>query len=102
MPGLLAECLVEALFELPDTGFEAGDARSCAASRSACRDAQVTAGPEVSSAAGRGCFRDVGLFEEVAVPIENERLTPAARGDAKDADPAAVEPDNLHTLTSPA
>jgi hypothetical protein len=50
-PGLLAEGLGQALFELPDAGGEP-DRAFVAASRSACREARVIVAPARSPGAG--------------------------------------------------
>jgi hypothetical protein len=55
-PGLLAERFGQAFLELPDAGAEP-IARSWAASRSACSDARVTAGPVRLPVAGGAASR---------------------------------------------
>ena len=64
-------------------------ARSWAASRSACSEARVTAGP-VPPAAGGAASRAWILLEQVAVPVEEGAVDGGGAGDAGDADLGAV------------
>ena len=64
-------------------------ARSWAASRSACRDARVTAGPAVSRGR-RGGFGRVDLLQQVAVPVEEGAVDAGGAGDARCADLGAA------------
>ena len=65
-------------------------ARSWAASRSACSDARVTAGPAVLAGGRRGGFERVDLAEQVAVPVEEGAVHGGGAGDGGDADLGAV------------
>ena len=64
-------------------------ARSWAASRSACSEARVTAGPVLSPVGWVG-FQRVDLLEQVAVPVEEGAVDAGGAGDPGHADLGAV------------
>ena len=65
-------------------------ARSWAASRSACSEARVTAGPARSLVAGGSAARAWILLEQVAVAVEEAAVDPGGAGDGGHADLGAV------------
>jgi hypothetical protein len=69
LPGLLAERLGEAFFELPDACVEAGGALVRGEQVGLQRRAG-DGGAGGFACGGRACFQDVDLFEQVAVPVE--------------------------------
>ena len=88
-PGLFAERLRTAVSRVGWMRALSRAARSWAASRSACSEARVTAGP-VCSVQDWICLQRMDFLQQVAMPVEESAVDPSSASDGGSADRLTV------------